>query len=82
MVDPRTETVRRVSGIAVMWGLVWFAAWLAVCGTIGWVDPDSLDPGEWQGLLVVMAPMGLWTGLVFALAAICSEVATSWPWRW
>ena len=67
MADPRTAMVRRVAGITVMWGLVWFAAWLAVCGTIGLVDPDSLDPGDWEGLLVVMTPMGLLTGLVFAL---------------
>ena len=67
MVDPRTDRVRNVVGIAVVWGLVWLAAWLAVCGTAGLVDPDSLDPGEWEGLLLVMTPMGFLTGLVFAL---------------
>ena len=67
MVDARPDMARRVAGIALSWGLLWFAAWLVVCGTIGVVDPDSLDPGDWEGLLSVMTPMGLFIGLVFAL---------------
>jgi hypothetical protein len=71
-----------VAWIALGWGALWLAIWLAICGTIGVVDPDSLDPGDWEGLLVIMAPMGLVSGLVFALLATraaCGGAPSSLP---
>jgi hypothetical protein len=58
---------RRVLRIGVPWALVWLACWAVVGVTMALVDPDSLDPGEGWMLLVVFAPMGLLTGVIFSL---------------
>ena len=59
----------RILGIGVTWSVLWLALWAGVLGVIAVADPDSVDPGEPMGLLNVFAPMGLLTGLAFALLA-------------
>ena len=67
---------RAMIGPAMGWAALWLLGWVAICGTIALVDPDSIDPGDWEGLLLVMAPMGLLSGTAFLiLTALASRGA-------
>jgi hypothetical protein len=59
--------VRRLLTIAVTWASLWFATMAAIMLAIGIVDPDSIDPGEPLQAVFVFGPMGLLSGLAFAL---------------
>ena len=52
-------------------GLAWTGLWLAVGITmgeiLGIVDPDSLDPGDRQGVVMVFGSMGFLSGVAFAV---------------
>lgn len=62
-----SETLRRVVGIGLLWGLLWLALMMIVGVIVGIANPDTIDAGEgWQAVLV-LGPMGLFTGIAFAL---------------
>lgn len=61
------SALRRALGIGLGWGGLWLGGWAIVAAIIAVVDPDSLDPGEGAMGLVVFGPMGLFSGIVFAL---------------
>ena len=60
-------TSRRVFGIGVAWAVLWLAFWGIVAGVIAVLDPDSIDPGEPLMLVAIFGPMGLLTGIAFAI---------------
>lgn len=70
-------TSRRVAGIGVAWAVLWLAFWGIVAGVIAVLDPDSIDPGEPLMFVAIFGPMGLLTGVVFAvLLTIWENVRT------
>ena len=66
MSDVNTK-LRRVVGIGAGWAIVWLLFWTVVGLTIAAVDPDSIDPGEPVMMVVILGPMGLLSGIVFAV---------------
>ena len=58
-------TLRRVLGIGVTWAFLWLVLWAMVGVIIGIADPDSIDPGDASGLMIVFGSMGLLTGISF-----------------
>ena len=65
-VNPLKSTLRRALGIGAGWGSLWLAFWLGVAIVIAMLSPDSIDPGEPTGLIVILGLMGLLSGLAFA----------------
>lgn len=61
--------VRRSLLIGVAWCGLWLTAALIVGTIIGIVDPDSIDPGDSEGLAMVAGLMGFLAGAVFATLA-------------
>jgi hypothetical protein len=57
----------RVLGIGLTWGVLWFAVFMCIGLVVNVVDPDSIDPGELQAAVKVLGPMGLCSGLAFAI---------------
>ncbi|HYN08191.1 MAG TPA: hypothetical protein VES67_12435 [Vicinamibacterales bacterium] len=63
--------------IGVTWGVVWFAAWIAIGTLIAILDSDSIDPGDTEGMIIVLAPMGLLTGIAFGILLSLADSGTS-----
>jgi hypothetical protein len=64
--SPLKSRLRRALGIGAGWGSLWLAFWLGAAIVIGMLSPDSIDPGEPTGLIVIFGLMGLLSGLAFA----------------
>lgn len=66
--------VRGLLGIAALWSVGFVLFWLALITVIGFLDPDSIDPGEegprWIGLFAALGAMG---GAVFGGVLALSE---------
>lgn len=61
--------LRHLATTAAVWAALWIALATIVATIIGVVDPDSLDPGETQGLLAIMGFLGLLSGIAFGVLA-------------
>jgi len=61
------SALRRVFGIGLSWAVLWLGLWVGVGAIIGIVDPDSIDPGDSEGLVKTMGSMGLLAGLAFGI---------------
>jgi len=60
----RNDTLRRVLGTGATWGSLWLAFWVLVGTAIGIANPESIDPGEPLGMVVIFGAMGLMSGLI------------------
>jgi len=67
------QSVRRILGAGVTWALLWLVFFGSIGGIIGVVDPDSIDPGEPQGLVLVFGLMGFLTGIIFGAYAAYTD---------
>jgi hypothetical protein len=72
-VSSRMRWVERLVGIGLTWGALWLVTAILVGVGIGIADPDSVDPGEPAGLILVMGPMGFLCGLGFGILATSVE---------
>jgi len=61
-------SVRRVLQIGVAWAVTWSIAAILLMVVVGFVDPDSIDPGEGPlRAVMIFGPMGAISGIAFAL---------------
>ena len=58
--------IRRVLGIGLTWGFLWLMIMMCVVGTVGILDPDSIDPGEGKMFFLIFVPMASLSGIAFA----------------
>ena len=63
----RLDVVRSVAGVGLAWAALWMAGWTLAFGITDVVDPDTIDPGEEKLVFQVFGPMGLLSGIAFAL---------------
>ena len=59
--------LQRILGIGVTWGVLWLALWICVLGVIAAINPESVDPGEPQAMIVIFGSMGVLSGVAFAM---------------
>jgi hypothetical protein len=74
--------MKRMFGVALTWAALWLVAWSGIFGVIAVVDPDSIDPGDVEGMAAILGSMGLLAGIAFALLATRAERDTEpagWP---
>ena len=67
------SVIQRVLGIGLVWGLLWIAVATAVGMIIGLTDPQSIGPGEGPVALMVLGPMGFFSGIAFAILLVLAE---------
>lgn len=60
-------TAKRIVSIALTWSLVWVVFAALSVTVLGLIDPDSIDEGEILGAIFILGPMGILTGLAFAI---------------
>ncbi len=73
--------MRRFLIVALSWFALWCVAVVALTVFVGVVDPDSIDPGDLQGMFLVFGSMGVLGGIAFAALASALEHGppSSWP---
>ena len=60
--------MKRIAVLACSWGALWLLMWVIALGAIAWFDPGRGDFEQDIGMfLFIFGPMGLLTGLVFAI---------------
>jgi hypothetical protein len=64
------KAIGRIFGIALAWTSLWLLVLLALGFVIAVASPGSIDPGEPRLALLVLGPMGLFAGIVFASLSI------------
>jgi hypothetical protein len=61
-------SIRRVLGIGLAWAALWLLLGLLMSVVIGIFDPDSIDDGDAQGMVMIFSLMGFLSGVLFAMA--------------
>ena len=68
------RSLRSLSGIGLIWGILWVALAISVGTILGMIDPDEIDPGEEP---IVLAPMiglvGFICGVIFGALVSTTE---------
>jgi len=59
--------VSQIIRVGLSWLLVWAAFWTAIGLAVAWLDPDSMDPGDVTGMVMILGSMGILTGIVFGV---------------
>ena len=68
------KKLRGAVGLAVTWGALWAAIFAAIVTVVGFIDPDSIDPGEVPvRVAMIGAVYGLVSGAVVALLFAVAE---------
>lgn len=67
---------QRTLGIGLVFGCLWLASGLLFGSVVGIVDPDSIDPGDLQGMVLIFGSMGLLSGVLFAVLTALVERGT------
>ncbi len=63
---PNTNnTFRSAAGVGLGWFLSWLTLWGIAGAIIATVDPDSIDPGDGRGAVLILGSMGLLSGIMF-----------------
>ena len=68
--------IRRVLGIGLAWTALWLLLGFIVTAVIGVFDPDSIDPGDTEGMIKVFSLMGFLSGVSFALVTALASRET------
>jgi hypothetical protein len=64
----RMPPIRQVLGLGLAWAVLWLILGFLFTAVIGVADPDSIDPGDTEGMIKVFSLMGFLSGVAFALA--------------
>jgi len=60
--------IKRMLQIGMAWAVAWAIAAILLIVVIGFVDPDSIDPGEGPlRAVMIFGPMGALAGIAFAV---------------
>jgi len=72
--------MKRVLGIGLAWGVLWLVVATALGTVIGIVDPDSIDPGDWQGMISIYLALVLcaFGGIIAVIWLFLSRRWASW----
>jgi hypothetical protein len=59
--------LQRSLGIGIVFACLWLMSGLLLSAVIGVFDPESIDPGDLQGMTLIFGSMGLLSGVLFGV---------------
>lgn len=62
-----SASLLQIIRIGLSWLLVCASFWVSFGLAIAWLDPDSMDPGDAAGMVMILGSMGILTGIVFGM---------------
>lgn len=72
----QTPDIRQVLGIGLAWAALWLVLALLIALVIGFFDPDSLDSGDAQGVMMIFSLMGFLSGVIFVIVTSLARGGT------